>query len=362
MAIDRTNSQKQAEQTTATETHGRSPGKLTGASGPVRASYGTDDAPSVHLSEGAAAGQTPGLTLPRMPAPPPRTLPPRVSAGAPLLRPAFTVSAFTAAGAGNATLTPGSDLLVDSPLFQSSARVQSPGGIDVPNWDIGYIQTATAHSLENRYRHTTEAWRVAVPIRDSLAGTPAPWYRSDAFAPARPGRESAVAMDDHPFHHAAWNDPRTGEENALIGTTRRFALAAWLIARHRTQQTIMFLKNIVWSLNYVVSVNSAARTAANTGPGMTAPASGDGQGGTTPVLGGTIYNTVLNDPSNQTRTPVAGSAPSRSPAPARPPAAPAPRRAAVRTPAPVPVRPPAAAPATPTAVVLAPATTPAAGG
>ena len=362
MAIDRTNSQKQAEQATAAETHGRSPGKLTGASGPVRASYGTDDAPSVHLSEGAAAGQSPGLTLPRIPAPPPRTLPPRVSAGAPLLRPAFTVSAFTAGGAGNATLTPGSDLLVDSPLFQSSARVQSPSGIDVPNWDIGYIQTATAHSLENRYRHTTEAWRVAVPIRDSLAGAPAPWYRSDALAPARPGRESAVAMDDHPFHHVAWNDPRTGEQNALIGTTRRFALAAWLIARHRTQQTIMFLKNIVWSLNYVVSVNSAARTAANTGPGMTAPASGNGQGGTTPVLSGTIYNTALNDPSNQARTPVAGSAPSRSAAPARPPAAPAPRRAAVRTPAPVPVRPPAPAPATPTTVVLAPATTPAAGG
>lgn len=363
MAVDRTNSQKQAEQAAAAETHGQSPGKLAGASAPARASYGADDAPSVRLSEGAAAGQSPGLTLPRIPAPPPRALPPRVSPGAPLLRPAFTVSAFTASGAGNAALTPAADLLVDSPLFQSSARVQSPGGIDVPNWDIGYIQTATGHFLENRYRHTTETWRVAVPIRDSLAGTPAPWYRSDAFTPALPGRESAVAMDDHPFHHAAWNDPRTGERNALIGTTRRFALAAWLIARHRTQQTIMFLKNIVWSLNYVVTANSAARTAANTGAGMTAPASGNGQGGTTPVLSGTIYNTALNDPSNQVRTPVAGSAPARSSAPARP-AAPAPARPQTPAAAPVRVAPPtpAPSPAASPAVVLTPVTAPAASG
>src|SRR5215467_2580321 len=314
MAVDRTNSQKQAEQTTTADNQGRSPSKLTGAVGPVRPSYNTDDAPLVRLGESRAAGQTPGPTLPRIPAPPPRALPPRAAAGAPLLRPAFTVSAFTATGAGNATLTPGGDLLIDSPLFQSSARVQSPGGVDVPNWDIGYIQTATAHFLENQYRHTTENWRVAVPLRDALAGTPAPWYRTDALTPARQGRESAVAMDDHPFHHVSWDDPRTGERNALIRTTRRFALAAWLIARHRTQQTIVFLKNIAWSLNYVVNVNSAARTATNAGPGMTPPATGDGQGGTTPVLGGTIFNTPLNDPSNRTRTPVAGSTSARTPA------------------------------------------------
>src|SRR5262245_3074453 len=143
MAVDRTNSQKQAEQTSAGEKHGQSQGKLTGANAPVRPSYNADDAPLVRLGESRAAGQTPGPTLPRIPAPPPRALPPRTSGGAPLLRPAFTVSAFTATGAGNATLTPGGDLLVDSPLFQSSARVQSPGGVDVPNWDIGYIQTAT---------------------------------------------------------------------------------------------------------------------------------------------------------------------------------------------------------------------------
>ena len=362
MAVDRTKSQNPPTQAAASE-QSRSPGKLTGANGPVRPSYSADDAPSVSLGESPAAGQSRGPTLPHIPVPPPRALPPRTSPGAPLLRPAFTVSAFTAGGAGNATLTPGGDLLVDSPLFQSSARVQSPGGVDVPNWDIGYIQTATAHFLENRYRHTTENWRVAVPVRDSLAGTPAPWYRTDALTPARPGRESAVAMDDHPFHHASWDDPRTGERNALITTTRRFALAAWLIARHRTQQTIMFLKNIVWSLSYVVNVNSAARAATNAGPGMTPPATGDGQGGTTPVLSGTIYNTVLNDPSNHARTPIAGSTSARAPAPA-PPRTSAPVRARPPAPAParVPVAPPVPASASSAAVTLSPATSPAPSG
>jgi len=302
MALDRNNTQKQAEQPATGEDQGRSSARLTGATGPARPVYRADDAPSVRLSEGSTTGQD------RPPLPPLPTLPPRSSAVPPTPRPAasadpvFTVTAFNASGSGNAILTPGADMLVDSPLFRSTARVQAPAGIDVANWDIGYIQTVTGHFLETRYSNTTQLQRVAVPIRDALAGTPEPWYRADARVAARPGAESGVSMDDHPGHHAAWNDPRTGATNTLIRVTRRFALAAWLIARHRTRQTIAYLKNIVWSLNFIVNINSAARTAANAGAGMTAPATGDGQGGTAPMLSGPIYNTVVNDPSNRSLT------------------------------------------------------------
>src|SRR5205814_9458643 len=102
-----------------------------------------------------------------------------------------------------------------------------------------------------------------------------------------------ISMDDQPDLHASWRDPRTGEQNSLVRITRRFALAAWLVARHRVRRTIIFLKNIAWGFNFVINVNSASRTVANSGPGMPAPATGDGQGGVSPRLDGQIYNAAL---------------------------------------------------------------------
>ncbi len=308
MAADRTNTQQRAEQKPAGEEQSRSLGKLSGANSPARISYGVAETPAVSLSEGLTAGQGRGPGTPPVP-----SLPSRASAVPPAPRPAgsqppvFTVTSFSASGAGNANTLAGADLYVESPLFRSSARVQSPAGVETANWDIGYIQTVTGHYLETRYSHTVQTQRVAVPIRDALVGTTPPWYHSGSKVVARPGVESGVSMDDRPFHHAAWNDPRTREVNALISTTRRFALAAWLIARHRTRQTIIYLKNIVWGLNFLVNVNSATRTPTNAGAGMTQPATGDGQGGIAPVLGGPIYNTAVNDLSNRSLA-VGGSA------------------------------------------------------
>jgi hypothetical protein len=66
MAVDRTNSQKQAEQPAAAES--RSSGKLSGAQTPVRLLYGADDAPSVRLNENAITGQGPRHAPPPVPA------------------------------------------------------------------------------------------------------------------------------------------------------------------------------------------------------------------------------------------------------------------------------------------------------
>lgn len=301
MAADRTNTQHRTEQKPAGEEQTRSPGKLTGANAPARISYGAEEAPAVSLSERSTTGQGPGHRVPPLP-----PLPPRASAVPPTPRPAgtsdpvFTVTSFSASGAGNANLSPGSDMYVEAPGFRSSARVQSPAGLEVANWDIGYIQTATGHFLETRYNHTVQLQRVAVPVRDGITGAVPPWY--DARNAARPSVESGASMVDFPGHHASWNDPRTGEQNSLIRITRRFALTAWLIARHRTRQAIIFLKNVAWGFNFIVNVNSVARTAANAGAGMTAPATGDGRGAINPVLGGPIYNTVVNDASNRSLT------------------------------------------------------------
>jgi phage-related protein len=250
-------------------------------------------------------------------------------------------------------------MYAESPAFRSSAKVRAPAAPEVANWDIGYIQTVTDHFFEVRYKHTVEVLPVTVPIRDALPGSARPWY--GRWVAAEPRVERGVSMDDQPDFHAPWDDPRTGGINALKTITRRFALTAWLIARHRTRLTIQFLKNIAWGFNFIVNVHSAARTAANVGPGMTVQATRDGQGGATPKLDGPVYNSAFA--SSSPVFTATGSAPSRSAAPARP-AAPAP--SSPRTPAPAPVRAPApastSAPAATTAVTLAPTVAPAARG
>jgi hypothetical protein len=230
------------------------------------------------------------------------------------------VKSFTAKEAGNnAILTPrAATLLIDSPLFTSSATVHSSkGNPDVATWDVGYIQTAASHHLETLYVQTTKEYRVPTPVRDAAGNTAAPWYFDKS--PAVPGADVAVSMSDHPVHGVPWKDPRTGELNALVKTSRRFGLKTWLIARNRLSQAIVYLKHISWGLNYIVDADSAARTAKNSGPGMVAPTSGNGQGGSTPVLKDPIYNTLVNDAANAT---VTARAPARA-APEPHPAAPA---------------------------------------
>src|SRR5215472_375949 len=144
MAVDRTNSQKQAEQTFAGENHGQSQVKLTGANPPARPSYGADDAPSVRLSGVSATGRRHGHGAPPVPPAPAASPAGRSAASAP----AFTVTAVSASGAGNASLKPGADMYAESPAFISSAKVRAPASPEVANWDIGYIQTVTDHFFE----------------------------------------------------------------------------------------------------------------------------------------------------------------------------------------------------------------------
>src|SRR5437016_8912847 len=289
MAAGPTKTEPKADSKPAVESLRPTPARATGASRPARVSYGPEDEPAVSLRGASATGQRPPRSpLPALPSRGPAVPPsPRAGAGDPV----FTVTDFSAGGSGNATLRPGADMSAESPAFRSVARVAAPPGAATAQWDIGYLQTATSHLFEVEYNHTVERIPVAVPIRDAITGTAEPWY--DHRVAARPGAESGISMDDQPDLHASWRDPRTGEQNTLVRITRRFALAAWLVARHRVRRTIIFLKNIAWGCNFVINVNSASRTAANSGPGMPAPATGDGQGGVSPRLDGQIYNAAL---------------------------------------------------------------------
>src|SRR5262249_33347894 len=197
----------------------------------------------VRLNDGrVGAGQSPGRT-----APPASTVATRPSTASPTptaptsSSPTFTVTAsITGTSGPNAVLTPEpTQLLVDSARFTWNARVNCPSDPGVADWDLGFIQNATEHSLEAQYRRTTQRYQVPVPIRDVWQSTAVPWYDDRARGPARPGVEVPVAMSDTPWHRAPWNDPRTGEVNALVRTTRHFRLKAWLVARHRVRQAIV---------------------------------------------------------------------------------------------------------------------------
>ncbi|MGZ4843622.1 MAG: eCIS core domain-containing protein [Candidatus Angelobacter sp.] len=330
---------------------------------PTRVGFSREETPSVRLKDqasGAGAGPGPGTPTPA------------TSSGGPGTPPvgATQVPAFTVAGSvvgihgANAVLTPeATTLAVDSAKFTWDARVAAPSGPQVAKWDVGFIQNITWHSLLSRYRHTDQRYLVSVPIRDTWKSTTAPWYDDSSFRPVDPGKTVPVAMSDIPWHRLTWNDPRTGEANALVRTTRILRLKAWLAVRNRVSQAIVYLKNVAWGLDF--DVNVKGHTATNAGAGMVNPAIGDGQGGLTPKLSGQVYNDVFNGSSNPVNT-ATGAAPAR---PARP-SAPATVRppAPVRTPAPVratvaaPVSTSTAAPAVTTAVTLAPTVAPAARG
>jgi phage-related protein len=264
----------------------------------------------------------------------------------------------------NAVLTPeATTLAVDSAKFTWDARVTAPSGPQVANWDVGFIQNITWHSLLSRYRHTDQRYLVSVPIRDTWKSTTAPWYDDSSFRPAYPGKTVSVAMSDIPWHRLTWNDPRTGEANALLRTTRILRLKAWLAVRNRVSQAIVYLKNAAWGFDFDINVNGHKAT--NAGAGMVNAAIGDGQGALAPKLSGQVYNDVFNGSSNpvNTATGAATARPTRpsAPAPVRPPApvrTPAPVRAPVAAPAPAST----SAPAATTAVTLAPTVAPAAPG
>ncbi|MCU1255835.1 MAG: hypothetical protein JWM83_2134, partial [Candidatus Angelobacter sp.] len=352
--------QQAAEKPTSAE-QPRAASPFAGGASPARIGFSQDDTPPVRLNDGpVGAGQSHGRVIPPVP-----TLPTRTSAVPPSPRPsassdpAFRVTAsITGTSGPNAVLTPEAEqLLVDSARFTWNARVSAPSDPLVANWDVGFVQNATEHSLDAQYRHTVQRYQVPTPIRDTWQSSAPPWYDDRSFRSAVPSSEVAVSMNDTPWHRAPWNDPRTGEVNALVRTTRHFRLKAWLVVRHRVRQAIVYLKNAAWGLDFTVNVRGT--TAANAGPGMVAPSVNDGQGSTAPVLSGPVYNAVMNDPANRTLT-AAGAASAVPRSPARP-AAPARTPVPLRTPAPI--RTVLAAPAsTPTSVALTSAATPAASG
>ena len=329
---------------------------------PARVGFSQNETPPVRLNDHAAgAGAGPGHG-----APAPTTSAGSSTAPAPATQaPTFTVAASASGTSGpNAVLTPeAATLLVDSAKFMWNARVTAPSAPAVANWDVGFIQNITWHSLVSHYRRTDQRYLVPVPIRDTWNSTTPPWYDDSSFRPAAPGKDVSVGMSDIPWHRVPWDDPRTGEANALVRTVRILRLKAWLAVRNRVNQAIVYLKNTVWGLDFDVTVKNRAAT--NAGPGMVAPATNDGQGGLTPKLDGQTYNAVFTGSSNPTLTATGAAPPSRSSAPAAPRTtapvrAPAPARAPalVRMPTPT----PAPSPATSPAAVLTPVTTPAARG
>jgi hypothetical protein len=264
----------------------------------------------------------------------------------------------------NAVLTPeATTLAVDSAKFTWDARVTAPSGPQVGNWDVGFIQNITWNSLLSRYRHTDQRYLVSVPIRDTWKSTTAPWYDDGSFRPADPGKTVPVAMSDIPWHRLTWNDPRMGEADALVRTTRLLRLKAWLAVRNRVSQAIVYLKNVAWGFDF--DINVTGHKATNAGAGMVNPAVGDGQGALAPKVSGQVYNDVFNGSSNPvtTATAAATARPTRSSAPASVrPAAPLPTPALVRAPVAAPVPASTSAPAATTAVTLAPTVAPAARG
>ena len=207
--------------------------------------------------------------------------------------PTFTVSSFSTNGSGNAVLAENGGLSVKSPTYSSNAKVNVTGdNTEIPNWEVGYIQTIFSHNLESEYEKTFERWQYnSFPIRDGVSKSNVPWYNTHTAATTT-GTEISESMDDTPGYTVAWDDPRVANPNSLQKYKRSFSFGAWLIAK-RNSGEIIHLKNIQWGFNFIVNVDKTkaiGARASNAGAGMNAITSSNGKGTQDPVLTAPIAN------------------------------------------------------------------------
>lgn len=207
--------------------------------------------------------------------------------------PTFAVSSFSTTGSGNAVLAENGGLSVKSPRYSSDAKVKVTGNnTEIPNWEVGYIQTIFSHNLESEYEKTFERWQYnSFPIRDGVSKSNVPWYNTHTAATTN-GTEISESMDDTPGYTVAWDDPRVTNPNSLQKYKRSFSFGAWLIAK-RNSGEIIHLKNIQWAFNFIVNVDKTKAVGgrgSNTGAGMNAITSSNGKGTQDPVLTAPIAN------------------------------------------------------------------------
>ncbi|MBA4058460.1 MAG: hypothetical protein C0490_27325, partial [Marivirga sp.] len=193
-------------------------------------------------------------------------------------------------------------LSVSSQPFRSNAKVKATGdNKEIPNWEIGYIQTVHTYSLESEYEKTIDRWTMNfLPIRDGISKANVPWYNTHTAATTS-GSETSESMGDQPGHSVSWDDPRIVNPNSLQKYKRGETFGSWLIARRNTGE-IIYLKNIQWGFDNKADVDKTkpvGKRAKNTGTGMNAITSGNGKGAQNPVLSAPIAN------DEQTRTLVA---------------------------------------------------------
>lgn len=207
--------------------------------------------------------------------------------------PTFAVSSFSTNGSGNAVLAENGGLSVKSPRYSSNAKVKVTGdNTEIPNWEVGYIQTIFSHNLESEYEKTFERWQYnSFPIRDGVSKANVPWYNTHTAATTS-GTEISESMDDTPGYTVAWDDPRVANPNSLQKYKRSFSFGAWLIAK-RNSGEIVHLKNIQWGFDFIVNIDKTKAVggrASNVGTGMNAIASSNGKGTLNPVLTAPIAN------------------------------------------------------------------------
>lgn len=223
--------------------------------------------------------------------------------------PTFSSGSFSAGTGGAITATSaGANVNIQSAAYSPSGKVKVSGGTDAQatDWEAGFIQTITASEIKAHYAgsKTQKLWTVTVacPKRDALAVGGAPWY--DPNNVNGPGRVAfsktkssvSVLLWDRPQLPTPWTTP--DGKGKLSSTSGKDVFTAWMIARKKTDpKTIKYVKWTSWEMDYGATFNYAS-TGAKTVDKITGKTknngSGDGRGGTTPTLSGTIANNAIN--------------------------------------------------------------------
>jgi hypothetical protein len=183
------------------------------------------------------------------------------------------------------------------------------------NHQTGWLQTVLTSVVDLRYTHTQIKVTPPMPVRDAIAGVPAPFYLAPIQFTGDKDKQT-VHHEDSPGVQAPWTDPRPASPAApppknkqLRTVTRSMSFTAWLVvqniewAAHHPSDSHAFIGHFDWSMSITVAVDFTkaigSRGSPHSSPPVVPAKITKGKGGSSPDLGAVVYNTTANDPANQ---------------------------------------------------------------
>jgi len=203
---------------------------------------------------------------------------------------------------------PGVATMSTTPQVEIKLDASCPRKTDCArNHRVGWLQTVLTNTRDIRYPNTLLQVTVPLPIRDAIAGAPAPFYLAATPFTANNNKQNAH-HEDSPGQGAPWTDARPGAPAPPPPTNLQLqsinfanSFTAWLVVQniewsvHHRDTSFVFVRNFDWSMSLNVTVDTTQAVGSRCTPASNPATIGTlntGRGGSSPVLTAPIANTT----------------------------------------------------------------------